>query len=323
MRRREFVLLVGSAAISIPAAYGQQSKRPVVGFLVAGTQASHGSWVAAFAQQLSELGWTEGRNVTIEYRWAAGDIRQMSEFAGEFARERVDVIVTSAFGAVAAKQATSTTPVIFAAYADPIASGLVESLARPGGNLTGLTVQPGDLNGKRLQLLREIIPNARRVAALVNIANLGAPQEVIGIRAAAASLNIDVEILEIRTADDIDRVLGALNGRIDALYVFSEPLTNANRYQIIKAATTAKIPTIFGFREFVDAGGLISYGPNFADLFRQAAEFTDKILRGAKPADLPVRQPVKFDLIINLKTARTIGLRISETVLARADEVIE
>jgi putative ABC transport system substrate-binding protein len=325
MRRREFILLLGSfAAVSTSAANGQQSaKPPVVGFLVAGTQASHGAWVAAFAQRLSELGWTEGRNVKIEYRWAAGDSRQMTEFAAEFAQQKVDVIVTSAYGAVAAKQATSTIPVVFAAYGDAVASGLVGSLARPGGNVTGLTVQPSDLSSKRLELLREIIPNVRRLTALVNSGYLGGTQEVIGIRTASAKLNMDADILEIRTADDIEAALATLTGRTDALYVYSEPLTNANRYQIIKAATSAKIPTIFGFREFVDAGGLISYGPDFMDLFKRAAEFTDRILRGANPADIPVQQPVKFDLIINLRAAKALGLKISETVLTLADEVIE
>jgi len=325
MQRRKFIVsLAGFALIATRAAHGQQAaKLPVVGFLVAGTQASHGVWVAAFAQRLAELGWTEGRNVKIEYRWAAGDTQQMVHFAAEFAEQKVDVIVTSAYGVVAAKQATSVIPIVFAAYGDPVLSGLVESLARPGGNVTGLTVQPSDLNSKRLELRREIIPNVRRVAALVNTSNPSGSRELIGIRTAASALNIEANILEIRTAEDIEPALAAIKGRTDALYVFSEPLTNANRYQIIKVATASKIPTIFGFREFVDAGGLISYGPNFVDLFKRAGELTDKILRGAKPAEMPIQQPVRFDFIINLKTAKALGLRISETVLARADEVIE
>jgi putative ABC transport system substrate-binding protein len=247
----------------------------------------------------------------------------MALFAAEFAQQKVDLIVTSAYGAVAAKQATSTIPIVFAAHADPVASGLVESLGRPAGNVTGLTVQPGDLIGKRLELLRDVIPSARRLAALVNTSNPGASQELTAIRSAASALNIEANILEIRTADQIEPALATLKGRTDALYVFSEPLSNANRYQIIKLANAAKIPTIFGFRDFVDAGGLISYGPDFVDLFKRAAEFTDKILRGAKPAEIPVQQPVKFDFVINLKTARALGLKISETVLTRADEVIE
>lgn len=325
MRRREFILLTGSAAlVSMSAAYGQQTaKPPIVGFLVAGTQASHGAWVAAFVERLSKLGWADGRNVKIEYRWAAGDVRQITEFAAEFVQQKVDVIVTSAYGVVAAKQATSSIPIVFAAYGDAVAHGIVESLARPGGNVTGLSIQPRELSSKRLELVRDIIPNVRRLAALVNTNYSGVTQEVIGIRAASAKLNIEANILEIQTADDIEAAMATLTSQTDALYVYSEPLTNANKSKIIKAATAAKIPTIFGFREFVDAGGLISYGPNFIDLFARAAEFTDKILRGARPADMPIQQPVKFDFIINLKTAKALGLNISETVLTRADEVIE
>jgi len=277
--------------------------------------------VAAFTQRLSELGWTDGRNIKIEYRWAAGDIRQTNEFASEFVKQKVDVIVTSAYGITAAKEATSTIPIVSAAYGDLVAAGIVKSLARPDGNVTGLSIQPIELTSKRLDLLREIIPNVRRVAAMINTGL--ASQEAAATRTASTKLNIDANVLEIRTAEDIDAAMATLPGKTDALYVFSEPLTNANKDKIIKAATAAKIPTIFGFREFVDAGGLISYGPSFTDLFAHAAEFTDKILRGATPADLPVQQPVKFDLVINLKEAKALGLTISETILIRADEVIE
>ena len=200
---------------------------------------------------------------------------------------------------------------------------MVGSLARPGGNVTGLSVEPVELSSKRLELLRDIIPNVRRLAALVNSKHSGITREVTAIRTASAKLNIEANILEIQTADDIDAAMATLTSQTDALYVVSEPLTNANKSKIIKAATDAKIPTIFGFREFVDAGGLISYGPNFIDLFTRAAEFTDKILRGAAPADMPVQLPVKFNLIINLRAAKALGFNISETVLTRADEVIE
>jgi putative ABC transport system substrate-binding protein len=318
------MLLMGSVVVdALSAAYGQKSaKQPIVGFLAAGTPASHGAWVAAFARRLSELGWIDGRNIKIEYRWAAGDDRQTKEFAAEFVQQKVDVIVTSAFGVFAAREATSTIPIVSAAYGDLVAVGIAKSLARPAGNVTGLSIQPVELSSKRLELLREIIPNVRRVAALVNTHVAGA-QEVAAIRIASAKLNIDANVIEIQTAEDIDAAMAILAGQTDALYVFSEPLTNTNRDKIIKAATAAKIPTIFGFREFVDAGGLISYGPNFIDLFVRAAEFTDKILKGATPADLPVQQPVKFDLIINLKAAKALGLSISDTVLTRADEVVE
>jgi putative ABC transport system substrate-binding protein len=326
MLRREFLLgsvgaLSGGAASPL---YGQQrTGSPVIGFLVAGTQASHGAWVTTFAKRLSELGWTEGRNVKIQYRWAAGDIRQMVDFATEFARQGVDVIVTSANGTIAAKQVTSTIPIVFAAFGDPVIAGLAASLARPGGNVTGLTVQPIDLNSKRFQLLREMIPEIRRVAALVNFSVAGGAQEQAGILSAAMSLGIEAKVLPVQTADDIDQSMEKLAGHTDALYVFSEPFTNANKDRIVKAARIAKIPTIFGFREFVDAGGLISYGPDFTDLFRRAAELTDKVLRGAKPADIPVEQPVKFDLVINLKTAGMLGLNIPDKLIARADAVIE
>jgi ABC-type uncharacterized transport system substrate-binding protein len=325
MRRREFIWLIGGAAAVLPRlTLGQQpSKIPVVGFLVAGTQASHGDWVAGYAKRLSELGWTEGRNVTIEYRWAAGDNQRMAEIAAEFVRQKVDVIVTTAFGTVAAKQATSTIPIVFAAYADPVAAGLVEGLARPGGNVTGMTVQPSDLASKRIDLLREIVPNFRHLSAIANVANPEFSPEIVGIRAAAASFKIEADIYELRTANDIAPAFAALRGRTDALYVVTEPLVNANRTQIIDAVSAARIPTIFGFKEFVEAGGLMSYGPNFSDLFRHAADFTDKILRGTKPADLPVQQPVKFDLIFNLKTAKALGLTVPEAFLVRADEVIE
>lgn len=325
MRRREFIGLLGGAVTPWPPvlAQGPSKSSPVVGFLVAGSQASHGAWVAAYALRLSELGWIEGRNVTVEYRWAAGDNQRMLDFAAEFVQRKVDVIVSSANGVLAARQATSSIPIVFAALSDPVALGLAESLSRPGGNVTGLTVQPSDLASKRIDLLREIVPNLRRLSALANVASSGFEGETEGIRSAAAALNVEAHIFELRTAADIEPALVALKGQTDALYVLSEPLVNANRVQIIEAATTGRFPTIFGFREFVDAGGLMSYGPNFPDLFRRAADFTDKILRGAKPADLPVQQPVKFDLIFNLKTARVLGLKVPESFLTRADEVIE
>jgi len=303
--------------------YGQHSAIPVLGFLVAGTQSSHGAWVTTFTKRLSELGWIEGRNIRIEYCWAAGDPRKTTDFATELVSQKVDVIVTSASGVTAAKQATSTIPIIFAEFGDPVVAGLAASLARPGGNVTGLTIQPTDLNGKRLQLLREIMPKMQHLSVLMNLSVAGGGQEAAGIRSAAKLLGVDVDILPIEIGDDMEQAVARLTGRTDALYVFSDPFTNANKERIVEAAMVAKLPTIFGFREFVDAGGLISYGPNFTDLFRRAADFADKILRGAKPAEIPVEQPVKFDLVLNLKTAHALGLNIPDTLLARADEVIE
>jgi putative ABC transport system substrate-binding protein len=272
---------------------------------------------------LSELGWTDGRNIKIQYRWAAGDPIKTIDFANELVSQKVDIIVTSASGTIAAKQATSTIPIVFAAFGDPVVAGLAASLASPGGNVTGLTIQPTDLNGKRFQLLREIMPKMQHLSVLMNFNVAGSEQEAAGIRSAAKSLGIDVNILPIEIGDDMEQAVVRLAQRIDALYVFSDPFTNANKDRIVEAARIAKLPTIFGFREFVDAGGLISYGPNFTDLFKRAADLTDKILRGAKPAEIPVEQPVKFDLVINLKTAGALGLDVPGTLLARADEVIE
>jgi len=232
------MLLMGSVTLGASsAAYGQQSaKPPIVGFLVAGTPASHGAWVGAFTQRLSELGWTDGRNIRIEYRWAAGDLRQTTKFVAEFVQQKVDVIVTSAFGVQAAAEATSTIPIVSAAFGDLVAKGLAKSLARPGGNVTGLSTQPVELSSKRLELLRDII----RLAALVNTRVVG-EQEVVAIRTASAKFNIDANVLDIQTAEDIEAAMATLVGQADALYVYSEPLTNANKDKIVTAATAASV----------------------------------------------------------------------------------
>jgi putative tryptophan/tyrosine transport system substrate-binding protein len=326
MQRREFITLLGGTVTAWPlTARAQQPPRlPTVGLLVPGTSESHGKWVSAFVRRLSDLGWVEGRTVAIEYRWAEGRNERMAEIATEFVRLKVDVIVTSGYGAVASKQATSVIPIVFAAYGDPVADGIVASLARPGANVTGLTVAPtAEIAGKRLDLLREVIPGFRRLSIMANAGNPAYQQETGEIQAAASRFGLDATVLEVRRAEEIAPAFEAVKTRTDALYVFSEPLMNANRVKINTLALDARIPTIFGFREFVDAGGLMSYGPNFADLFRHAADIVDKILRGAKPADLPVQQPTKFDLIINLQTAKALGLTIPESFLLRADEVIE
>jgi putative ABC transport system substrate-binding protein len=325
VKRRQFIVALGGVAATWPvAARAQQpAKLPTTGFLVPGTPESHGKWVAAFAQRLSELGWIEGRTVAIEYRWAEGRNERMAEIAAEFVRLKVDVIVTSGNGAIASRQATSVIPIVFAAYGDPVADGIVASLARPGGNVTGLTVQStAEIAGKRLDLLREVVPGFRRLSIMANVGRLAYQHELGELQAAVSRFGLEATILEIRRAEDIAPAFEAVKNRTDALYVFSEPLTNANRVKINTLALGARIPTIFGFREFVDAGGLMSYGPNFADLFQHAADFVDKILRGAKPADLPVQQPTKFDLIVNLTTAKALGLSIPESFLLRADEVM-
>jgi putative tryptophan/tyrosine transport system substrate-binding protein len=325
MRRREFITLLGGAAAWPLAAHGQQPvKLPTIGFVGATTPATWKLFVTAFVQRLRELGWIEGRTILIDYRGAEGSTERAAEIAAEFVRRKVDVIVTSATGPVlAAKQATSVIPIVFTNANDPVNTGLVASLARPGGNVTGMSVQGPDLAGKRLELLREIVPNLRRLAIIANVGNPGVALEISEAEGAARTLGLEVVTPEIRRAEDIAPAFETSKGRADALYVASDPLLSSNRVRINSLALGARVPTMHGLREYVEAGGLMSYGANMPDLFRRAAEYVDKILRGAKPADLPVEQPTKFDLIVNLTTARVIGLQIPEAFLLRADEVIE
>jgi putative tryptophan/tyrosine transport system substrate-binding protein len=310
MRRRNFIALLGGAASWPLAARAQQaSKLPVIGFLGSTTPTIHGQWAATFVQRLRELGWIEARNISIEYRWAEGRNDRAAEIASEFVRLKVDVIVTwGTAPVVAAKQATAVIPIVFATAGDPVATGLVVSLARPGGNLTGLSNQARDLAGKRLELLREIIPDLRRLAILSNIETPIGVLEVGEVQAAARTLDLEVLPLEIRRAEDIAPAFESLKGRAQAIYVVSEPLIASNRVRMNTLALGARLPTLYGLREYVEAGGLMSYGPNTPDLFRRSAEIVDKILRGAKPGEIPVEQPTKFDLVINLTTAKTLGL---------------
>jgi putative ABC transport system substrate-binding protein len=307
------------------AAHAQQSARlPIIGFLGSGTPATYSQWVVAFVQRLRELDRVEGRNIAMEYRWAEGRSERYPEIAAEFVRIKVDIIVTVAtLATLAVKQATSVVPIVFVAVSDPVGTGLVASLARPGGNVTGLANQQADLAGKRLQLLHEVVPGLRRLAILGNIGNPAAAFEMGDVQAVARTLRIEVTTVEIRQAEDIAQGLEWLRGRADALYVASDPLLNSNRVRINSLALDLRLPTLHGFREHVEAGGLMSYGPNFPDLFRRAAEYADKILRGSKPADMPVEQPTKFDLVINLNTAKALGITVPPLLLARADEVIE
>ena len=325
MRRRDFIAgTAGSAAWLLDARAQLPGKLPTIGFLGSATPAAWGPYVAAFTQRVRELGWIEGRTVAIEYRWAEGRSERFAEIAAEFVRLKVDVIVTQATPAVlAAKQATSVIPIVFAAVADPVGSGLVASLARPGGNITGVSIQATDLAGKRLELLREVVPGLRRLAIMVNVGAHGAVLEMGEAQAAARTIGVEVATFEIRRAEDVAPAFEALKGRTEALYIASDPLVLANRVRISTLALGARLPTIYSFREYVEAGGLISYGPNLPDLFRRAADFVDKILRGAKPGDIPVEQPTKFDLVINLTPAKALGISISPTLLARANEVIE
>jgi putative tryptophan/tyrosine transport system substrate-binding protein len=324
VKRREFITLLGGAAAWPLAASAQQAKLPTVGFLGAGTASAMSQWTAAFVQRLHELGWVEDRTIAIHYRWAEGRTERLAEIAAEFVRLKVDVIVTnSAAPVVAAKQATSVIPIVIASAADPVGTGLVASLARPGGNVTGLSVQMTDLAGKRLELLREVVPGLRRLAIMVNPGASAAILEMDEAQAAAKMLGLDIDAFEIRRAEDIAPAFEALKGRAETLYVVADPLITSNRLRINILALGARLPTMHGFREYVEAGGFMSYGANFPDLFRRAANFVDKILRGTKPADIPVEQPTKFDLVINLTTAKALGVTIPESFLLRADEVIE
>jgi len=326
VNRREFITLLGSAAAWPLAARAQQpAKLPTIGFLGPNTRSFDSQQrLPAFVERLRELGWIEGRTIAIEYRWAEGSIDRAAELAAEFVRLKVDVIVTSGTPQVlAAKQATSVIPIVFAAVGDPVGAGVVATLARPGGNATGLSLQQTETTGKRLELLREVIPGLRRLAIIANSDNLSAVLEVREAQAAARALGLDVVTSEIQRREDIAPAFEALKGRVDALYVAADPLLNTNRMRVAILAVGARLPTMYSIREPIETGGLIYYGPNFADLNRRAADFVDKILRGTKPADLPVEQPTKFDLVINLITAKALGLTIPATVLARADEVIE
>jgi putative tryptophan/tyrosine transport system substrate-binding protein len=326
MRRREFITLLGGTAAAWPlAARAQQvGKLPTIGFLGPLSQSAMSPWTAAFVQRLRELGWIEGRTVAIEYRWGEGRDERFVEIAAEFVRLKVDVIVTGGTAAViAAKQATSVIPIVFGTAGDPVGTGLVASLARPGGNVTGLSNQSADLPGKRVDLLRQVVPGLRRLAIMANISSPIGVLEMNEVQAAARTLGLDVVASEIRRAEDIAPAIDALKGRADALYVVTEALVNTNRIRLNTLALGARLPTLHGVRDYVEAGGLMSYGPNFPDLFRRAGEYVDKILRGAKPGGIPVEQPTKFDLAINLTTAKALGLKIPESFLLRADEVIE
>jgi len=326
MKRREFILALGGAAASTPFAARAQrpATPPTIGFLGATTSATANQWVAAFVARLKELGWVEGRTVMIEYRWAEAHSERYAEIAAELVDRKVDVIVTWASAPVlAAKRATTVVPIVFAAQMDPVGAGVVASLSRPGGNVTGLSLQQVDTAGKRLELLREFVPHLGRLAIMANIDAAGAILERREIQATAHTLGLEVANLEIRQTDDIAAAIEALKGHADALYVATDPLVFTNRVRINSLAQDARLPTIYGGREYVEAGGLMSYGPSYTDLFRRAADYVDKILRGTKPGDIPVEQPTRFELIVNLKTAKALGLNVSPTLLARADEVIE
>jgi putative ABC transport system substrate-binding protein len=325
MKRREFITLLGSAAAAWPlvARAQQQAKLPTIGFLGTSTRSAWVRNVAFFEQRLHELGWIEDRNLAIEYRWAEGREERYSEIAAEFVKLKVDVIVTSGGAVGTVRRATSKIPIVFAVANDPLGTGLVASLARPGGNVTGLSNQASDLDAKRLELLREVVPNLHSLAIMANVGYPAAVLEMGAIKTNARKLGLDVTMIEIRRAEDIASGITALKGHAEALYVVTDPLVASNRIAINTLALDARLPTMHSVRDNVETGGLICYGPNYPDLFRRAADYVNKILRGAKPSDLPVEQPTKFDLVVNLTTAKVLGLKIPEAFLLRADEVIE
>ena len=321
MRRREFITLLGAATAWPRRTRAQQAgKLPTIGFLGADA-AAFSPWTAAFVTRLRELGWIEDRTVSIEYRWSEGRPERYAEIAEEFVRLNVNVIVTVGSAVPSVKQATTVIPIVFAVGIDPVASGLVTSLAKPGGNVTGLSIQAADLASKRLEILREVIPSLRKLAVMTNAGNAQPMLEAKETQEAARALGLEVLPLEIRRAEDIAPAFQAL--KADALYVAIDQLVVANRARILTFALSARLPVITSIRDFVKDGALMSYGPSYPDLFRHSADFVDKILRGMKPNDIPVEQPTKFELVINLTTAKALGLTIPESFLVRADEVIE
>ena len=328
MKRREFIALLGSAAATAwPfVANAQQSAIPVIGFLSARSPAEAASVLAAFRQGLGETGYFEGKNVTIEYRWAEGQYDRLPALAAELVDHQVTVIAATGGepSPLAAKAATSTIPIVFTLGGDPVEAGLVASLNQPGGNLTGTTIMGVELGPKRLDLLRQLVPKAASVAVLVNPAFQLSSAEVRNVKDAARTVGIKINVLNARTETDIEASFKAIvQQNIDALIVGTDPFLLGQREQIVQLAARNAIPTIYFLREFVDAGGLLSYGPNIANGYRQAGVYTGRILNGARPAELPVLRPSSFQLFINLKTAKTLGLNVPATLLATADEVIE
>jgi putative tryptophan/tyrosine transport system substrate-binding protein len=324
MKRRKVLPLLAAAAVWPLAARAQQAdKLPVIGIL-GSTSAAWDHWLSALLQQLRALGWIENRTVMIDYAWTEGHSERYAELAADFAARRVNVIVPLGTPAiVAAKKSTSTVPIVFPLSSDPVGEGLVASLAHPGGNITGLSNQQPELAAKRLEILRDIIPGMRRLAIISNANNPTAKLSVNEVVTAAGKLGFEVIPLDIRRSEDIAPQIGSLGDRAQALYVVGDPLTADNQVQINRLALAALLPSMHGSRSYVESGGFVSYGPDFSDLFRRAADYVDKILKGAKPADLPVEEPTKIELIVNLKTAKALGLAIPEAFLMRADEVIE
>jgi putative ABC transport system substrate-binding protein len=327
MRRREFMTLVGGAAVWPLAAGAQQPAMPLIGFLHPTSPDASADRLRAFRLGLKDTGYVEGENVAVEYRWAEGQFDRLPVLAAELVRRQVAVIVAATIGVtVVAKAATTTIPIVFAVADDPVALGLVASLARPGCNLTGINFFNYELVEKRLELLRELVPGAANVAVLVNPTNAGSAEITVkGVDAAARAIGLQVRVLNASTSHEIDAAFATfVRERPDALFVGGDTVFASRRVQLAHLATRHAIPAIYAQREYTEAGGgLMSYGTNVADAYRQVGVYTGRILKGAKPADLPVVQSTKFELVINAQTARTLGLTVPPALLARADEVIE
>jgi len=326
MRRREFIALAGSSAAWPLAALGQQPGIPVIGFLHSASPVSYAPQVEAFRQSLKETGFVEGKNVAIEYRWAENQIARLPTLAAELAHRQVSVIVAggSPVSALAAKSATTTIPIVFMNVADPVEIGLVASFNRPGGNLTGATLLSAELVAKRLGILRDLLPSVKRISMLVNPTRPGVDAQKAQVQEAAQALGLALQILEASSERDFEAVFQAVVPQQDgALIVAPDAFFLTQRVQIADLATRYRIATMYELRDFVEAGGLISYGARSVDLYRQGGTLTGQILMGKKPADLPVLQPTKFELAINMKTARALGLTISSGLLSIADELIE
>ena len=325
MRRREVLsfleALAGLVLWPALAVAQSQAKTPIVGIIGAGSPASHGPWIAAMVQRLKELGWVDGGNVKIEYRWAEGQNERVAAYAAEFAAQKVDVIVSSGPAAYLAAKAAPEMTVVAAAIGDPVKAGVAQSLAHPGGNLTGSSIQAADLAPKRIQLLREIVPGVRRLAVMGYAQ--GSTGEFESAAAHAKTLSLDVTALPLKAPADIAPAIESVRGRADGLYLAITPFTTVNRAQIIGLALDARLPIVTGLKEYVASGALISYGTDFDDVFRRAGDAVDHILRGDKPGDLPIQQSTKFDLAVNLKTAKALDLAVPSAILAAADEVIE
>jgi len=327
VKRREFITLLGGAAAWPLAVRAQQpGKVSRVGFLGTSSPSLERHLVEAFLQKLRELGYVEGKTIAIEYRWAEGQDDRLPGLAADLASVKPDVIVTSGTpGTLAAKRATATIPIVFASSGNPINAGIVSSFVRPGGNVTGFTISGPELEGKRLQILKDAVPALSRVAVLWNSANPANADFYQLTRAAAAALGLTLRpVVEVRRIDDLNDAFSTIAiAKPDAMIVLADRFLLAHRMEIVNFASTSRLPAIYAYRAYVDAGGLMSYAPNDLEQFRHAAIYVDNILKGAKPADLPVQEPTKFELVINLKTARSLNLEIPRDLLLVADEVIE